>query len=267
MTSRRFAVASVPLLVLLASPAPAQVQATGVTDGITPGVAVAVTIAGPPGQYYALLGSNVGAGLTHAGVNLSVGTEFAILASGVIGGTGQVVVSGTPPFLFTTLDRYYLQAVASPSPGYAPLQASPGLVLRNAHLVGSLVGPPGAQGIQGPPGPQGVQGIQGLMGLQGPPGPPGTQTLFGTNTSVASAGRGRDCVLGEIILSAGMRGLGVPAAGQVLMIAQNTALFSLIGTLYGGDGRTTFQLPDLRPVAPNGLTYTICTEGIYPAQP
>ncbi|MEM1323716.1 MAG: tail fiber protein [Bacteroidota bacterium] len=34
--------------------------------------------------------------------------------------------------------------------------------------------------------------------------------------------------------------------GQLLSIAQNTALFSIIGTIYGGDGRTTFALPDLR---------------------
>lgn len=34
--------------------------------------------------------------------------------------------------------------------------------------------------------------------------------------------------------------------GQILPISQNTALFSLIGTFYGGDGRTTFALPDLR---------------------
>lgn len=34
--------------------------------------------------------------------------------------------------------------------------------------------------------------------------------------------------------------------GQLLPIAQNTALFSLLGTYYGGDGRTTFALPDLR---------------------
>lgn len=34
--------------------------------------------------------------------------------------------------------------------------------------------------------------------------------------------------------------------GQLLAISQNTALFSLIGTIYGGDGRTTFALPDLR---------------------
>ncbi|TXE06932.1 phage tail protein [Algoriphagus aquimarinus] len=35
-------------------------------------------------------------------------------------------------------------------------------------------------------------------------------------------------------------------SGQLLPIAQNTALFSLLGTTYGGDGRTTFALPDLR---------------------
>lgn len=34
--------------------------------------------------------------------------------------------------------------------------------------------------------------------------------------------------------------------GQLLPISQNTALFSIIGTIYGGDGRTTFALPDLR---------------------
>jgi microcystin-dependent protein len=40
--------------------------------------------------------------------------------------------------------------------------------------------------------------------------------------------------------------------GALLPIAQNTALFSLIGTLYGGDGRTTVALPDLRGRAPMG---------------
>lgn len=34
--------------------------------------------------------------------------------------------------------------------------------------------------------------------------------------------------------------------GQLLAISSNTALFSIIGTLYGGDGRTTFKLPDMR---------------------
>jgi microcystin-dependent protein len=38
--------------------------------------------------------------------------------------------------------------------------------------------------------------------------------------------------------------------GQLMSIAQNTALFSLLGTTYGGDGITTFALPDLRGRVP-----------------
>lgn len=40
--------------------------------------------------------------------------------------------------------------------------------------------------------------------------------------------------------------------GQILSIAQNTALFSLLGTTYGGNGQTTFALPDLRGRTPVG---------------
>ena len=41
--------------------------------------------------------------------------------------------------------------------------------------------------------------------------------------------------------------------GQLLSIAQNSALFSLIGTQYGGDGVTTFGLPDFRGRVPLGV--------------
>jgi microcystin-dependent protein len=41
-------------------------------------------------------------------------------------------------------------------------------------------------------------------------------------------------------------------AGQILPIAQNTALFSLLGTTFGGNGQTTFALPDLRGRVPVG---------------
>ncbi len=59
-------------------------------------------------------------------------------------------------------------------------------------------------------------------------------------------------VIGEI---RGFGGNFAPRAwafcqGQLLSIAQNTALFSILGTTYGGDGRTTFALPDLRGRAP-----------------
>lgn len=40
--------------------------------------------------------------------------------------------------------------------------------------------------------------------------------------------------------------------GQLLPIAQNTALFSLLGTIYGGDGEVSFALPDLRGRTPIG---------------
>lgn len=59
-------------------------------------------------------------------------------------------------------------------------------------------------------------------------------------------------LLGEIKLFAGNfapRGWAL-CDGQLLSISQNTALFSLLGTTYGGDGRTTFALPDLRGRVP-----------------
>lgn len=42
-------------------------------------------------------------------------------------------------------------------------------------------------------------------------------------------------------------------AGQLMPIQQNTALFSLLGTTYGGNGTTTFALPDLRGNTPIGF--------------
>lgn len=55
-----------------------------------------------------------------------------------------------------------------------------------------------------------------------------------------------------------------PCKGQLLPIAQNRLLFSLLGTSYGGDGETTFALPSLAGVpAQNGtvLNYCICVQG------
>ena len=58
--------------------------------------------------------------------------------------------------------------------------------------------------------------------------------------------------IGQIIMFGGnfaIRGYAL-CNGQLLSIAQNTALFSLLGTTFGGDGRTTFGLPDLRGRVP-----------------
>ena len=69
-----------------------------------------------------------------------------------------------------------------------------------------------------------------------------------TTTVSAPAVAGTDQYLGEIQITPYTfcpRGW-IEAAGQLLPIAQNSALFSLYGTIYGGDGRTTFGVPDLR---------------------
>ncbi len=79
-----------------------------------------------------------------------------------------------------------------------------------------------------------------------------------------------DPYIGQIILFGGNFAIRNYAQcdGQLLPISQNTALFSLLGTTYGGDGRTTFALPDLRgrsPVhfgqGPGLSTYTIGQRG------
>jgi microcystin-dependent protein len=55
--------------------------------------------------------------------------------------------------------------------------------------------------------------------------------------------------------------------GTLLPINQNAALFSILGTQFGGDGITTFALPDLRKTAPlPNLTYIICLEGVFPSR-
>jgi hypothetical protein len=56
----------------------------------------------------------------------------------------------------------------------------------------------------------------------------------------------------------------VACTGRLLPISQFTALFSLIGTTYGGDGKTDFMLPNLPPRGPNGPWYCIAIEGAYP---
>jgi len=92
--------------------------------------------------------------------------------------------------------------------------------------------------------------------------------LFGakTNQAATAAGTTSTCTLGQIILTAGKTAAPgtLLANGQILQISSNAALFSLLGTKYGGNGKTTFALPNLRNAAPTGLTYSICEFGIFP---
>ncbi|WP_083928386.1 tail fiber protein [Marinobacterium rhizophilum] len=145
-------------------------------------------------------------------------------------------------------------------------------------------GPQGVPGPEGPQGPQGPQGEQGPEGPQGPMGESGVvdgtangdlltwdgnnwiaqqpagdapennmQPWLGVNYIIALQGlypsrNAENPFIGEIIMFAGNfapRGWAL-CNGQLLAISQNTALFSILGTTFGGDGQTTFALPDLR---------------------
>jgi len=63
-------------------------------------------------------------------------------------------------------------------------------------------------------------------------------------------------------------------SGQLLQVHQNPALYSILGNRFGGDGVTTFGLPDLRPTVngvktwqQNQLLKCIAVQGIYPVRP
>lgn len=76
----------------------------------------------------------------------------------------------------------------------------------------------------------------------------GAVALAASLLSVSAPAQAREPYLGEIMQFGGNfcpRGWA-KTNGQLLAISQNSALFSLLGTIYGGDGRTTFALPDLR---------------------
>jgi len=151
-------------------------------------------------------------------------------------------------------------------------------------------GEQGNLGEQGLPGEQGNPGEQGFPGEQGIPGESGIsdgetagdllswdgnvwiaeapttvpttvshmQPFTGVNFIIALQGvfpsrnSISDPTIGEITMFAGNF---VPrnwafCDGQLLPISQYSALFSILGTTYGGDGRTTFALPDLRGRVP-----------------
>jgi hypothetical protein len=78
-----------------------------------------------------------------------------------------------------------------------------------------------------------------------------------------------DCFLGQIWLTANNYALPgtMLADGRLLQISQHSALFALLGTTYGGNGISTFALPDLRDLGPRGTSYVICVTGSFPSRP
>jgi hypothetical protein len=155
-------------------------------------------------------------------------------------------------------------------------------------------GPKGATGAAGPEGPKGAEGPTGMtgpkgatgpagptgpQGVQGPPGkgivPANLTTLSGklsSNGGVAFTGAEffvydvNLCMIGDVILSVNGYGQGaLPADGRLVPIATYSAAYQLFGTNFGGDGVTTFGLPDLRAFAPQGLQYSVCLNGVFPS--
>ena len=133
-------------------------------------------------------------------------------------------------------------------------------------------GPPGSAGATGPAGPPGSAGATGpagppgATGAQGPAGNSLLATHFGQNIGGGGGRAAVDCMLGEVRLTGANFAYGLPADGRLLPISQNTALFSLYGTTYGGDGSTTFALPNLTAITPNFMVYSVCDNGIYPSR-
>lgn len=58
----------------------------------------------------------------------------------------------------------------------------------------------------------------------------------------------------------------LPCDGRLLNVNQETPMFALIGTTYGGDGIHNFALPKLQGPE-TGLHYIICMRGIWPSRP
>ena len=131
--------------------ATAQPTMTVSDDPAHPGAVVPVTITGQPGEYYVLVGSSMRSGMSYGGVALEFGADYVILGFGILQPTGSVTINVVPPFMQTSLDRYYLQAATSANASFLPFAAAPGRVIRNADIA--TEGPAGPEGPPGPPGP------------------------------------------------------------------------------------------------------------------
>lgn len=115
-------------------------------------------------------------------------------------------------------------------------------------------GPKGDKGDPGAPGPEGPQGPKGEPGIQGPPGPQGPKGDKGDKGETGPAGPCGSSVAPGCFMW--FCGSVAPAGwlecnGTILQISQYPELYAAIGTTYGGDGVTTFTLPDL--TRDNGL--------------
>jgi hypothetical protein len=97
-----------------------------------------------------------------------------------------------------------------------------------------------------------------------------TSGITGTGNGAYSgpANGSNTCTLGDTILSVNSYtgGSYLPADGRLLQIASYTAVFSIMGINFGGNGTSNFALPNLTTIAPPGMYYSICVAGVFPAR-
>lgn len=92
--------------------------------------------------------------------------------------------------------------------------------------------------------------------------------IIGLALIISVSASAQDAMLAEVKLFAGNfapRGWAF-CDGQLMDISTNSALFSILGTMYGGDGRTTFGLPDLRGRVPVGVGTAPGLDQVKPGQ-
>lgn len=168
----------------------------------------------------------------------------ALVATGLTLGVAEASASGPTSTYYGCLAKGKLTSVGTVAPTCKP----------SATQI--------SWNSQGPTGPRGA------TGPQGPVGPSGTTGLFGTNNNQSFEGNsaGAECTIGDVILTASIEVADewMAAKGQTLPIQGNTGLFTVIGTNYGGNGTSNFDLPNLTVAAPDGLTYVICVAGTFP---
>lgn len=243
-----------------------------IRQGSSTGTVVYTETQTPTTNATGLMSIELGIGITtdnFSAINWSAGPFFIQSEVDPLGGTAYTI-SGVNELLSVPYALYSLNGVPGPQ---GPQGA--------AGATGPT-GPAGADGPQGPAGPAGPIGPQGPDGAGIPAGVANNNLIvyngsnwvaknlvLGTigngqavnnmqptltlNYCIALVGwfpsrNGYEQFIGEITLypyNFAPKDWAF-CNGQILSIAQNTALFSLLGTTYGGNGQTTFALPDLR---------------------
>jgi hypothetical protein len=224
----------------------------------------------PLGYTFTELGAQGPTGAT--GATGQTGAKGVTGATGAIGATGATGSSGPNGVTGATGPQGVTGATGSNGAnGATGATGSPG-----SNGSSGATGETGATGATGAAGPAGANGATGATGAPGELTKAEADARYEPKSNFGGPNEGNlveetgggasDCVLGEIKLIAGdVYSSGTaPADGQLLPIASNAPLFSLLGTNYGGNGTTDFALPNLKGLGPGDTNYIICLEGIFP---